>query len=49
MYRSDRSQCGYPLTSDTCTCVTSVCYYPLLTGVCECHRNQVSSQNKLFI
>ena len=33
---SRAGECGYPLTSEECSCVRALCYYPTLTSVCHC-------------
>ena len=36
MPRPPGAGCGYPLTSEECSCVTTVCYYPLTSDICIC-------------
>ena len=36
MHRSPAAGCGYPLTSEECSCVATVCYYPLTSDICIC-------------
>ena len=36
MHRSPAAGCGYPLTSEECSCVATVCYYPLTSDICSC-------------
>ena len=39
-------ECGYPLTSEVCTCVRAVCYYPTLTDVCHCLSHYPPSRER---
>ena len=39
-------ECGYPLTSEVCTCVRAVCHYPTLTDVCHCLSHYPPSREK---
>ena len=39
-------ECGYPLTSEVCSCVRALCYYPTLTDVCHCLSHYPPSRER---
>ena len=48
MYRAGDTpdECGYPLTSEVCSCVRALCYYPTLTDVCHCLSHYPPSRER---
>ena len=46
MYRGEAGQCGYPLTSEVCSCVRALCYYPTLTAECHCSSHYPPSRER---
>ena len=47
MHHGGRAPCSYPLSSSTCTCLSTICYYPLTSTTCTCLTG-VSSSRQAF-